>query len=199
MSSNNIIRNQENFVCILYWCFDLFNIAFFKLQQVPAPVLSFENNRNKSLGHYPVAGNAHSDGMPVTIYRINPQKDLGEILATILHCMVHSWQNRYGKPSQSWFHNKEFRLKMHDCGILCNPKGCHLGIKDPFLSILNNQGIPINQSAEENGIIKLMPESAKKGNSKLKKWSCGCTNVRVGVKEVRIRCLKCRNEFELIG
>ena len=33
--------------------------------------------------------------------------------------------------------------------------------------------------------------------SKLKKWTCGCTNVRVAVSDFRARCLKCGNEFKL--
>jgi hypothetical protein len=36
-----------------------------------------------------------------------------------------------------------------------------------------------------------------KGKSKLKKWSCGCTNIRVAVRSLEAKCLKCGNKFEI--
>jgi hypothetical protein len=50
---------------------------------------------------------------------------------------------------------------------------------------------------QSDGIIILPPKVKPKGKSKLKKWSCGCTNIRVAVKEFEAKCLKCGNVFEL--
>ena len=32
-------------------------------------------------------------------------------------------------------------------------------------------------------VIPINPKPTKKGSSKLKKWTCGCTNIRVAVKD----------------
>jgi len=44
-------------------------------------------------------------------------------------------------------------------------------------------------------VIPINPKPPKKGSSKLKKWTCGCTNIRVAVKDAEIQCLKCKNQF----
>jgi len=61
----------------------------------------------------------------INLNRAHLDRPFWTILATLLHEMTHSWQAFYGKPSNSWFHNKEFRLKLETFGIACNEKGCH--------------------------------------------------------------------------
>jgi hypothetical protein len=113
--------------------------------------------------------------------------------------MTHSWQAMYGKPSKSWFHNKQFQSKMLESGIFCNSQGCHLGVGDPFVSLLKKHGVVFNHALDVGGIIKISPNSKPKGKSKLKKWSCGCTNIRVAVRQLQAKCLKCGNKFELFS
>ena len=122
----------------------------------------------------------------------------GPILTTLVHEMTHSWQALYGKPSNSWFHNKEFLLKMLEFGITCNSTGCHLGLGDPFVYFLRQHGIVFDHvtELEPDGILKIPPKAKPKGKSKLKKWTCGCTNIRVAVKDFAAECLKCGNKFE---
>jgi hypothetical protein len=43
------------------------------------------------------------------------------------------------------------------------------------------------------------PKPKLKGTSKLKKWTCGCTNLRVGIKDLMAMCLKCGNRFEYVA
>ena len=58
-------------------------------------------------------------------------------------------------------------------------------------------GIILNRDpeAESNGIINIPAKAKSKGKSKLKKWSCGCTNIRVAVKYFKAKCLNCGNDF----
>ena len=110
--------------------------------------------------------------------------------------MTHAWQTQYGKPSNSWYHNKEFCCKLLEFGVACNKAGWNYGVKDPFVSILKKHGIVINQPMNTDGLIKIPPITKPKGKSKLKKWSCGCTNVRVAVKDFQAKCIRCGNDFE---
>jgi SprT-like family protein len=182
----------------LYWWVDFFNTAFFKSQPVPVPAISFEKTKVSNLGHYVVGRNALGIKENININRAHLYRPLWDILATLVHEMSHSWQYIYGKPSKSWFHNKEFQMKMLELGIVCNNKGCHLGIGDPFVFLLKKHGIRFNLNFDLDGVMKIPPKPKKKGNSKLKKWTCGCTNIRVAIADLEAECLKCGNRFELI-
>ena len=88
---------------------------------------------------------------------------------------------------------------MMDFGIICNAKGYHSGVGNPFVFLLKKHGIVFNgeMKSKSDDTIKIPPRVKPKGQSKLKKWSCGCTNIRVAVKEFEAKCLKCGNLFEL--
>jgi hypothetical protein len=183
----------------LYWWVDFFNITFFKKQPVPVPVISFEKTRVTNLGHYMAGRNAFGIKDSINLNRVHLNRPLWDILTTLLHAMTHCWQEMYGKPSNSWFHNKQFQTKMLEFGIICNGKGCHLGAGDPFVSLLKKHGVVSNHTPEAGGIIKIPPNSKPKGKSKLKKWSCGCTNIRVAIQDLEAKCLKCGNRFKFIA
>jgi hypothetical protein len=180
----------------LYWWVDFFNVAFFKNQPVPVPAISFERTKVTNLGHYVIGRNAFGIKENININRAHLNRPLWDILITLIHEMTHSWQALYGNPSNSWFHNKEFQLKMLEFGIICNSKGYHQGVGDPFVYLLKKHGIVFNQTMEPDGTIKIPPKAKTKGKSKLKKWTCGCTNVRVAVKDFEAKCIKCGNKFE---
>jgi len=183
----------------LYWWVDFFNITFFKEQPVPVPAISFEKTRVTNLGHYVVGRNAFGIKDNININQAHLSRPLWGILTTLVHEMTHSWQAMYGKPSNSWFHNKEFQLKMKAFGIVCNSKGGHLGVGDPFVSLLKKHAVVFNHALNGGGIIKIPPNSKPKGKSKLKKWTCGCANIRVAIQDLEAKCLKCGNRFELIA
>ena len=204
-SKNGAITNNENgaydwvlndLASELYWWVDFFNLTLFREQPVTVPVISFKKNRVTNLGHYVAGRNAFGIKDNININCTHLNRPLWDILTTLVHEMTHSWQAMYGMPSKSWFHNKQFQDKMLEFGIVCNNKGCHLGVGDPFVSLLEKHGVVFNQAPNVGGIIKIPPNSKLKGKSKLKKWSCGCTNVRVAIKDFEARCLKCCREFE---
>ena len=88
---------------------------------------------------------------------------------------------------------------MLEFGIICDRKGRHQGVGDPFVYLLKKHGIVFNRATklEPDGTLKIPPQANLKGKSKLKKWTCGCTNIRVAVKEFEAKCLKCGKKFEV--
>ena len=182
----------------LYWWTAFFNIAFFKTQPVEMPVISFEKRSVKNLGHYVKERNGFGLKENININRCHLDRPLWEILAILIHEMCHSWQNQYGKPSSSWFHNKEFTLKMSKIGIETDNRGRHLKVGDPFVFLLEKHGINFGCPKDCEGIIEVLKEHKPKGRSKLKKWRCSCgQTARVGKKEFYAVCTLCEGKFVL--
>ena len=181
----------------LYWWANFFNLAFFKTQPVPSPVLSFEKTRVNTMTHYVSGRNGFGFNENIKINRASLHMPLFQILGSLLDAMCHSWQKFYGNPSNSWFHNKEFREKMRSFGILCSNNGLQLGLGDPFVFLLKKHGIVFPDESTVDGFIRVSPKPNKKGKSKLRKWTCGCQNARVGKAEFFATCDLCGNQFVL--
>ena len=198
VKNENDLWKHNDLAWELHWWFDFFNIAFFKAQPVSVPVFSLKTRESKSV-YYLLGKETIGIRDNYNLNRFHFNRPLWENLLMLLHQMTHSWQAMHGKPSKSWFHNKEFRSKMMQFGIICNTKGCHLGLVDPFVFLLNKHGIVFDRSIMQRSdkITKLPKKVKLRGKSKLKKWSCGCTNIRVAVGNFKAKCLSCGNSFEL--
>lgn len=180
----------------LYWWADLFIIALFKDQTIPVPVISFAKTRIDNLGHYVSGRNEFGIRENININQVHLSRPLWSVLATLVHEMTHSWQAIYGKPSNSWFHNKEFRLKMEEFGIVCDKNGRHLKLMGPFLYLLERHFVSVKGLAYDGRILEGQAAERPKGKSKLKKWSCPCgQNARVGKREFFATCNLCGNTF----
>lgn len=191
-----------DFAWELQWWIDFFNIAFFKDQPLPMPVLTFEKANVRSLGHYRIGLNDWAVKNQINLNKIYLDRPLYEILATLIHEMVHLWEYTHveeGRRTKSWYHPKAFRNKMEEIGIATDKTGCHVYVGNPFFDLIIQHGVtpPINELQKMCGIKpRRFTIKKKRGSSKLKKWSCGCTNVRVAVKEFHAVCMKCGNMFK---
>lgn len=185
----------------LYWWVDFFNIAFFQKQPVPVPALTFERTRVNNLGYYRIGFNDFAVRNQINLNRIYINRPLYEVLQTLIHEMVHSWEHIYvpeEKRTKSWYHTKAFRQKLAEIGILTNNRGCHTGVKDPFVYLLKRHAVEFESDTRDaEGLIVIPPKPKPKGKSKLRKWSCGCQNVRVGKSEFKATCDICNKKFEL--
>ena len=177
----------------LYTWFDRFNERFFQNVLKP-PVISFEKTSSRTLGHYVVGRNAFGLKWNININSLYVGSHLVNTLVTLLHETIHLWQEEFGKKkgtrNRNNYHNVEFRTKAKLIGIPCNNYGVTLCYRDPFVSFLRDHGVSVEckvASVEESG-QKLFDTIL--GKSKLKKWSCGCTNVRVAIADFRAICLK---------
>ena len=114
-----------------------------------------------------------------------------ETLATLLHQLIHAWQQVHGQPSgKSSDHNREFRDKARDCGSVVDKAG-HTAVASAsaFSRLLDRHGLDDFPG---------FPPEPNTSKTKLKKWSCCCNppiNVRVAVPEFRARCMICGKLF----
>lgn len=80
--------------------------------------------------------------------------------------------------------------------MLVNRRGCHFGHTERFTDLLERHGVVINRPLDEDQ-PDYVPErlwGAARHQNKMKKWSCGCTNVRCA-KHLFAVCTRCRQPF----
>ena len=169
--------------------------AAFKLE-IPEVALTVEKLRCNRLGHLQPGHNGFGLRGEIAINRMYVgQRDYWRTLGTLLHELLHSWQQAHGKPGQGNYHNREFQKKALHYGLVVDRRGHTDYLPDSaFFRLLEKHGVSLPELPQ-----MVQQVQTEQGSSKLKKWSCGCTNVRVAVPDFRARCLKpdCRNEFHL--
>jgi hypothetical protein len=122
------------------------------------------------------------------------KRQLWEVLGTLLHELLHAWQETHGRPGKRNHHNAELQAKARELGLIIDRRGVTgYAANSPFKSFLRQCGVSVPD-------YEVKPPAARpRGDSKLKKWSCGCTTPRVAVADFQARCLKCGNEFKRDG
>jgi len=118
------------------------------------------------------------------------QREPWQVLGTILHELLHAWQEEHGKPGKPPYHNKQFRNKALKYGLFIDEDGVTQYLPEStFKELLKRYGVQMPAQAPAT--------QRRKGNSKLKKWSCACkVNVRVAIADFKARCLKCNDLFK---
>lgn len=98
--------------------YDYFNAALFEGKL--APVLL---NFSRKAGTYGFFAPARWQAGKVTAHEIslNPQhlgRTSDAVAATLVHEMVHAWQQEHGKPSRRGYHNAEWANRMEAVGLM---------------------------------------------------------------------------------
>ncbi|HYV36890.1 MAG TPA: SprT-like domain-containing protein [Gemmataceae bacterium] len=167
---------------------DLFNLEF-KLN-IPELSLSVDWLPRRRLGHFRYGHNGFGlRGEVVINRRYLDRREYWQVLGTLLHELLHAWQQAHGKPGKRNHHNKQFREKASEFGLVIDHRGfTKYESPSQFTELLQRHGINVPTLPE-------VEVTNQRGSSKLKKWSCGCTNVRVAVREFNAQCLNCGNLF----
>lgn len=140
-------------------------------------------------GEIAIAVQATTDGTPA---------DTGDQLGTLLHEMLHLEQALTGTPGRHNYHNVAFRQRAGEFGLVVDERGYQMYAPDGrFLDLLREDGVPLPRAAVLAQAVVTgdspPPPAKVKGRrtkSKLKKWTCGCTNVWVGVRVLHARCAR---------
>jgi len=118
-----------------------------------------------------------------------------EVLGTLLHEMLHAWQELHGAPSSGNYHNREFRLKASSLGLVIDKRGyTQYEPQSDFFRLLAEYNVTVPK------LLGLQVTAKQPGRSKLKLWMCDCPiRVRVAVPHFDARCLRCGVKFKLQG
>jgi hypothetical protein len=199
---NEVVREHELTVAAAEWgfrphaellheWFDLFNDRLFQ-GWIPRCFLRFERLRSSRIGQYCRTRNSVGAAHEITINTLYLDLPEFELLACLLHEMAHEWQELFGKPGHGNYHNEEFVRKCQRLGISVERgRGHHVGYGESFVGLLEEYGVPFEPVFAQGEVL---PKTGNLGSSKLKKWTCGCTNIRAAV-EVAAACLRCGHPF----
>jgi hypothetical protein len=121
------------------------------------------------------------------------QRPAWQVLGTLLHELLHAWQEEHGKPGKGNYHNKEFRNKALTLGLMIDKRGATgYAAESPFKDLLRRYEVDVP-------FFKVpIPQTRTKGDSKLKKWSCGCINIWCAKSELDARCMICSRRFRRV-
>ena len=174
----------------------------FKLE-IGIPCLLIEHLRRCD-GHYRRGRNGFGLADEIGLDRSHVQRSpYWDVLGTVLHELLHSWQAYHGKPGRRNYHNKEFRQKAWSLGLVVDFNGDtqYAPGDTPFPLLLKKFGIEPSEAPISNdegpGLIPADERTLSKG-SKLKLYECPCrVKVRVGRSRFNAKCLDCGGVFVL--
>lgn len=187
-----------------------FNVQF-KLN-VPQITLGVDRLRADVGAHFRYGHNAFGLKGEIILNALYLDQPLWWQLGVLLHELLHGWQQAHGTVDFKHFnyHNREFRLKALRLGLIVDRYGFQEYLSEsPFVGLLRRHDVEVPDfTAEEDeshaglsgraavtGSAASPKPALLSGNSKLKKWTCGCTNVRVAVADFHAQCLKCGKLF----
>lgn len=179
---------------------------------VPQIALGVEVLRADVGAHFRLGHNAFGLKGEIVMNALYLDRPKWWLLGVLLHELLHGWQQAYGTIDRTNpnYHNREFRDKAKDLGLVVDRYGRQgYLIESKFFDLLRQHGIDLSAAVVGEGDDEdaaaatdkrpvVRPAAVtRRGTSKLKKWSCGCTNVRVAVADFRAQCLKCQEVFVL--
>lgn len=170
--------------------FVLFNDEF--NLKLPTPSFGIRKLHKKKLGTYLASRNQHGFEYEI-LFNSKHLDPFCEILATLIHEMIHLRQHLYGEPptTKRSGHNDEFRHWMKQLGILTNRYGYDTVQEGPFTELLRMHDIEYEAPAREE------PKPRKKNT----KWTCsaGCYEIPVPEGEtLQLECKRCDTMLECV-
>ena len=106
--------------------FDYFNGQLFD-GRIPRCLLTIQRNGARVYGYYSPHRFVGRAAQTCDEIAMNPMyfsaRPKTEVLATMVHEMVHAWQQHFGKPGRGRYHNAEWAAKMKSVGLYPSSTG----------------------------------------------------------------------------
>lgn len=132
---------QETLSFLHLWA-DRFNNNFLNGKLLSAAI-SLSPDRWRRLGWFLYGRDGLALNYRVNLNTLHLTRKTEEVLATLLHELLHLEEYLFGKPGKHNYHNKAFRLRCEELGIPCDSRGYRLGMCEPFISLLRYYRIPV--------------------------------------------------------
>lgn len=138
---------------------------------------------------------------------LNPdllERPVIESMGTLVHEMVHQWQQEYGTPPRRCYHNREWAAKMEEVGLIPSetgePGGRKTGQKITHYIGLSGRFHKAFDSMPKEYLIpwrsgRPAPSKGTTKNNKTK-YLCGkCGSALWGKDSLQVLCLECGEPF----
>lgn len=192
--------------------YDYFNAALFS-GTLPPVILNFSRHAN-SYGFFAADRWEASTGTISHEISLNPShlkgRDPRAVVSTLVHEMAHCWQEVYGKPGKSTYHNRQWAAKMEELGLYPSstaaPGGERVGYRVSHYVI---EGGPFAQAFAAMPPEFLLPwvcweptgkgKTTKRPVSKVKYTCPGCAANAWGKPALRLVCGECEVDMAAEG
>ncbi|MFL0799463.1 MAG: SprT-like domain-containing protein [Agarilytica sp.] len=105
--------------------YSFFNEKLFE-NTLPPCIITFQRQA-RMMGYVSFKRWVNTEGKTIDELAINPtyfaNYHISSILQTLCHEMVHIWQEHFGKPTRSGYHNQEWSNKMRKIGLMPSSTG----------------------------------------------------------------------------
>ena len=190
----------------LYNVREIFNEELFN-GVLSTPIITISRLRVTTLGCFMIGRNDFGAKNHIKLNSKHMNRAKIEVYETLLHEMLHQseYEIHNKKPTRGNYHSSFFQVLSRNLGIPSNDKGISIGIimNSPFTYVLLKHNLISENELEGTDVLSISDSNEFRSvangqpRSKLLKFSCSCTNVRVAVLDFKARCLKCGQEFEL--
>lgn len=171
------------------YAFDRLLRDWFSLD-LPPFVIRLGRLRGPAYGHFRPGCNEFAVAGEVAINtRHVDSLPFGETVGTLHHEQIHLWQQVHGRPGRGNYHNAQYQKKAAESGLIVDGRGHTTYDPDGrFFAFLRAHGVELPDPGAA-------ADTRPTGTSKLKRWSCSCTNVWAAVPNVAASCLRCGQAF----
>jgi hypothetical protein len=164
---------------------------------LPEPIVTFQPNgpRSMRLGHYQAKtwkGAAGEVRDELVLYSdLCLSRGIEQVCQTIVHELVHVWEQHSGKPPHSNHHGRRWHAEAKRVGLETEgPKG--------FTKPTPQFKADLHAFAPK-AIAPSRRVGIRRGTGKLRKWVCRCGfGVRVAVPYFNAECRDCGQRFKLV-
>jgi hypothetical protein len=172
----------------LYDWATIFNTEFHL--DLPVPAIQVASIARRAFGTYREERNGFGIHHEITINTEHLDRPSALVFCTLFHELLHQWQLLYGKPGRGNYHNRQFKHKASLYGLIVDSHGYTSVEPGRFTSLLTKYGIELTDlpTPAQGHMLRF------RGNSKMRKYRCGCTTVRCAV-ELLARCDRCGQRF----
>jgi hypothetical protein len=174
-------------------------LAFLFKREMPKPVITIQTRgRRRMKGWYAHHRWQNDQLEPLSELNVCAEDlacPIEEIAEVLLHEMCHRANALDGIDdcSKNQYHNKHFKTRCEAIGLQCEKMGHYGWAQTSLTPELAAQVATVHIAPAAFSLFRLSREQAK-APIKMKKWSCGCTNIRAA-KEVDATCNRCGQRF----
>lgn len=151
---------------------------------LPACLITLQR-RHTAYGYFWAEQFKNLDGKFTDEIAMNPEhlhRDPAEALSTLVHEMAHLWQQHYGKPSRTGYHNREWAAEMERIGLIPSNTGQPGG---------KRTGQRMTHYIKEDGLFAMHCESLLRSGFKLDWGALGAPSKERPKSKVKYSCMTC--------